>query len=283
VSLLDDMDLNSPQSPGSPEPPRPRNLSKVGLVVSLVVVAGLVAALWVYRANQSHRAAPVPQTPVPARAEQAPTPLGGAESTRPLPALGELDQFIRDAVSQISTASAVAIWLGTDHLAEQFTSIVQGVADGRAPMRQLARLRPAKPFAVLERGGRTIIDAASYRRYDSIAEAVASFDPLACSRLYGTLKPRLREAYSALGIPDSTLDAAVERAVVALLETPVGSGEVAVEPRGALYAFADPRVEALTPAQKLLLRTGPDNARRIQARLREIGVALGIPPERLPQ
>jgi len=48
------------------------------------------------------------------------------------------------------------------------------------------------------------------------------------------------------------------------------------------YAYADQRLESLTPAQKQLLRTGPRNVRIIQTSLRQIALALGIPPERLP-
>ena len=55
-----------------------------------------------------------------------------------------------------------------------------------------------------------------------------------------------------------------------------------VEPRGAGYGFADPRLERLTAAQKQLLRMGPANARLVQGSLRTIALELGIPAERLP-
>ena len=42
------------------------------------------------------------------------------------------------------------------------------------------------------------------------------------------------------------------------------------------YHFADPALEALSPAQKQLLRLGPGNARRVQAKLRELAPALGL-------
>jgi len=51
---------------------------------------------------------------------------------------------------------------------------------------------------------------------------------------------------------------------------------------GVGYGYADPRLEELTAAQKHLLRTGPRNALVIQTSLRAIALALGIPPERLP-
>jgi hypothetical protein len=68
-----------------------------------------------------------------------------------------------------------------------------------------------------------------------------------------------------------------------LLETPVVEGDVRLEPRGALYEYADPRLEALLPAQKQLIRTGPRNTRLMQAKLREIALALGLTEDRLPK
>ena len=281
MSLLDDLDLGHPHE-GPPGREGRRHVSKIVLALSLVLVAALLAAYWVHRVNQTQSRVAPPQAPT----TQATTPpreaLGTGGPAEPLPPLAEFDAYVRDAVGRLSSAGAVATWLASDHLAEQFTSVVQGVADGRAPMRQLARLRPSAPFTVVERDGHTVIDPASYRRYDGIAAAVTSLDPIACARAYGTLKPRLEDAYAQLGIAGSSLDAAVEKAIVALLRTQVPSGAIRVVSRGGVYAYADARLESLTPAQKLLIRTGPENARRIQARLREIAVALGIPPERLP-
>jgi hypothetical protein len=48
------------------------------------------------------------------------------------------------------------------------------------------------------------------------------------------------------------------------------------------YAFADPKLEGLSRAQKQLLRMGPQNVRAIQGKLREIAGVLGIPDSRLP-
>jgi hypothetical protein len=42
------------------------------------------------------------------------------------------------------------------------------------------------------------------------------------------------------------------------------------------YKYDDPKLEALTLAQKQLLRMGPRNVRLIQAKLREMAPYLGI-------
>jgi hypothetical protein len=69
---------------------------------------------------------------------------------------------------------------------------------------------------------------------------------------------------------------------VALLDTPAVDGAVLLKPKGIGYAYADERIESLTGAQKQLLRMGPRNVRIIKMRLRDIGLALGIPPAQLP-
>jgi hypothetical protein len=50
-----------------------------------------------------------------------------------------------------------------------------------------------------------------------------------------------------------------------------------VTARGAVYSYAKPALENLSPAQKQLLRMGPDNVKRVQIKLRELRDALGDP------
>ncbi|GMU06211.1 DUF3014 domain-containing protein [Corallococcus caeni] len=52
---------------------------------------------------------------------------------------------------------------------------------------------------------------------------------------------------------------------------------VELTPKGALYVYADPSLEALGAAEKHLLRMGPENMRKLQAKLTELAAALGLP------
>jgi hypothetical protein len=133
------------------------------------------------------------------------------------------------------------------------------------------------------RDGATRVDPRSYDRYTRIADAVASVDAGGAAKLYATLKPRIEDAHHDLGSSD-TFDHTLERAIVVLLGTPVtdGSERLKPMPKGIGYGYADERLESLTPAQKQLLRMGPRNVRVIKAKLRDIAIALGIPPARLP-
>jgi hypothetical protein len=44
-----------------------------------------------------------------------------------------------------------------------------------------------------------------------------------------------------------------------------------------VWAFADPELEALSAAEKHLLRMGPENARQVQEKLSELAELLGYP------
>jgi hypothetical protein len=85
-----------------------------------------------------------------------------------------------------------------------------------------------------------------------------------------------------MGHPDGNFDPVLERAIIELLRVPAIDGEVALEPHGIVYAFAEPRLQSMSAAQKQLLRMGPQNVRAVQAKLREIASHLGIPASRLP-
>ena len=62
------------------------------------------------------------------------------------------------------------------------------------------------------------------------------------------------------------------------------SDDPQVRPKGAdAYEYVDPSLESLSSAQKVLMRMGPQNARVVQDKLREIGLALGIPADELKQ
>jgi hypothetical protein len=201
MSLLDDMDLAPARSDLPPtqvtELPRPPRPSRVGPILSLALFAGVLAGFWVYRVRQTAPAeTPVSGPVAPPKARSAPLAQGAPAVA--LPPLDQFDPFARDMVSGLTKSSVALSWLSTNHLAEQFVAIVQGTSEGEAPTRLLAPLRPRGSFRVANQAGRTVIDPASYARYDGFADAVTSLDPATSARIYGTLKPRLEEAYSAL-------------------------------------------------------------------------------------
>lgn len=277
--MTDAADYELQREPPTSPPPAARPPSLVPLLVGAALLVIAAAAFLYYRQDAA------PDSPSGATATDAtvaPTPpLGADVEPIDLPPLEQTDAIVRDLVRALSTHPRVAAWLTTDGLIRNFVVVTDNIAAGRSPARHLAVLKPPQPLSVLEADGGAVIDVRSYNRYGDVAAAAASIDPAGAARLYSTLKPRIEDAYAELG-QSGSFDAVLERALVRLLDTPVVEGELALVPRGGVFAFNDSRLEQLTPAQKHLVRMGPRNMRTIQRKLREIAVALGVPAERLP-
>jgi DUF3014 family protein len=263
------------------EPARPSPLAGPSRVWILVAALIAVAAAIVYIvAGRARREVPVTTLARPAAAA-APRPLGAEAPAIALPPLDETDPLIRDLVRQVTSHPKIAAWLTTNGLIRSFTVGVQNIAEGSTPAARFTVLRPPGPFETIG-SGTVRIAPRSYQRYDDLAAAAASIDAAGAARLYTAVKPRIEEAYRDLGFPEAPFDRALERAIVSLLQAPAVDGAVRNDGTGIGYSYADPGLEGLTPAQKQLLRTGPANVRTIQASLRKIALALGIPADRLP-
>jgi len=85
-----------------------------------------------------------------------------------------------------------------------------------------------------------------------------------------------------LGFLTRNFDQTMKKAILELLEVPVVEGDVRLEKKIKSYAYADPKREGLSEAQKSLLRMGPANVGAIQIKLREMALALGVPAEQMP-
>ena len=267
----------------SDEPPISRAAARPSWLwlVAVPLVVGTAAAFFLV-ASHRNRQLPAQTTQADTPGKALVRPLGGTAANIDVPPLDESDPVVRELVKQLTSHPRIAAWLATDGLIRTFTVAVENVSGGMTPASRLRVWRPQSGFETLARGGQLQIAPGSYERYNDLADAAASIDPAGAARLYATLKPRIEEAHRDLGYPDTSFDRTLEQAIVTLLRTPVPDAAARLEPKGIVYAFADPRLEGLTAAQKQLLRMGPRNVRMIQSSLRQIALALGIPPERLP-
>jgi len=274
---LDDYPLGSDRPTVTPRRPD-GNWRVWGVGAVALIVAAALAAFFVMRPSSGPGTAAGDAATSGRNREESPTkkPLGPDVPPRELPPLDLSDTFVRELIGGLSSRPELATWLATDGLIRNFVASVDAVANGATPSAQLRRLAPARPFAVNARGGDAVIDPRSYERYDGIAATVDALDADGLARAYATLRPRLQEAYRELGYPEGNVDAAVERAIGRLLDTPLLERAVEVQRVAVLYQFADPRIERLSPAQKQLLRMGPRNQRLVQDKLRAVGRALGI-------
>jgi hypothetical protein len=258
----------------------------IGLAVLLVAVA---IGLWWWStrtppAQPAAKAAARSTALPPATTPATDHGLGIGEPDANLPGLGELDGYVRPILAALSSRPELAALLATDDLVRRFVVSVEAVARGASPAAQVRAVAPRGAFRLSGPPGATVIDPASYDRYDGLVRMVEDMEPEDLARLYGRLKPRLEDAHAELGVAGTagTLDEVMARAIRHLLDTPELPQSARIQPaRGVNYAYVDPAIEGLSSAQKQLLRLGPDRAARVKEHLRRFGQALGIPPDRL--
>jgi len=280
VGILDDQPLDQPLDEGSvgtsplSTPPR-RGSESSRLIIPLLVIALLIGGFFGVRWWLARRQAATAQSAAAVQAPQATEPIDKRPPAVTLPPMDQMDAFLRQLLGALSARPELARWLATDDVTRRIVFTVDQVARGNAPTKENRSIAPSGDFEVTTRGRRRTVDPDSYRRYDGLAATVGSLDANAVARAYTTIKPRLDEAYRQMGHPDGDFDRTVELAIANLLDTPVVDEPPAlVQSRGVNWAYADRNLETLRPAQKQLLRMGPENQRVVQAKLREIEAAL---------
>jgi hypothetical protein len=244
--------------------------------IALLAVVLLATAFFVMRGCGQAEAPPAPPPRAVASTPPAATPEPTPEAPLELPPLEASDELVRQLVAALSSRPELAAWLAQPHLVRTFVVAVDNVAEGASPARALRFMKPEAAFGALESRSGARLDPAGYARYDAVAAVFGSLDAQGSARLYRQLEPLVDAAYAELGYPDRDFDETLQRAARMVASAPVVIEQPALARRVLSWRFVDPELEALPEAQKHLVRMGPDNTRRIQAKVREIAQSLGL-------
>jgi hypothetical protein len=273
--------------------------------VSLTVL--VFAAFFGWRYHQASKVdastepplAAAPQAP-PAAAETPPTdtnapPPGKAhpvedietadeEASAPeaLPALDESDATVSARMAELIGREQVLGLLQADGLVRRVVATVDNLPRQRAPAAAWP-VNPTPQRFTTQAGadGTTTIHPDNSQRYTPLVRVVEAVDTAKAVAVYRTLYPLFQQAYEELGFPGRYFNDRVVQVLDHLIATPVQNGPLAVtllEVKGEMpstrpwvrYEFADPALESLSAGRKMLIRTGPENHRRLQAKLVDI-------------
>jgi hypothetical protein len=252
-------------------------------VMFLIAIAGGVYYFFIY--EKPEETPPVEQVqeeqPAQALAEEPVIEEGVPELIQV--ELDQSDNIVRSMAQVLSSHPEVASWLMSKDLIRKFVGAVDNIANGLSPRSQIDFFNLEENFKVIETDGLYYLDHEGYDRYNLVGDVFSSLDSEGWVQLYEQSMLLIQEAYTDLGYPDEDFNKTLTAAIVELLKAPVIEGDILLEAKVISYAMADPRLENLSEVQKHLIRMGPENVRKIQAKLREIGLALGIPENKLPQ
>ena len=244
---------------------------------ALVVVCAVVLGLsWRATHHAASAAPPAAATiaPPPEPAISNPVPEGGASAGGPLPTLEGSDQPLHDALAEISGGKALDAVLRPEMLVRHIVVTIDNLPRKRVAI----ELRPVKPvpgpFMATGEESAATLDPANYERYTPYVRLAQSLDVQRFTALYFHYYPLFQQAYQNLGYPNGYFNDRLVAAIDDALAAPDLKGPVALVRPNVMYQYADPKLEALSSGQKLLLRIGPDNEATIKAKLRELRAAV---------
>jgi len=270
---FDDLPLHrTPETPGpsrrgSTRSPRSATSRWIILGAGTVIVAVILGALWMARA-QPPSTVLAPTSPADAaRTSRRPQP-----DPLQLPPLAESDTMLQELVASLSRNPLLARLLVPRGAVRAATLAVVMIGDGRTPVIPLTPIRPTEKALVTD--GK--LDPASYARWDPIVRALDSVNPGDAAKVYVNVKPLFDEAYRELGYPDGDFDQALVRAIKMLNATPSLSTEPTLLTRPAYAEHQDAALRALPPVQKQLLLMGPAHRRAVLAWLKVFAETLEL-------
>lgn len=272
-------------------PPQPRQRLPLGRLALALAIIAVMAGNWWYERSRGPAPAPeeaqtLPPQPEPVAAASAPAAVASAA---PLPepkvAEGPLDAAgVAPALAALFGAQAGKLLISDDFV-RRFVVTVDNLGREQAP----SRLWPMQPtpgrFQVIERDGRSYANPDNAARYTPLVLLAEQVDPAAAVALYGRMLPLLQQAYEDLGYPGQRFHTRLVAVIDQLLTTPPApelialtlvevKGEVPSERPWVRYEYADPAFESASAGQKIMLRVGAVNQRRLMAQLRALRAEL---------
>jgi hypothetical protein len=275
----------------------------MGRAVFILLLGGALVAGAFYVGKRWARPARVAPTPVtkPA-AESAPSAPRDAGAQKPtvahpipagshheLPPLDQSDAYFGRVIHELVGRKAVASFLNLDGFARRFVATVNNLGgDGASTALWPVHETPGR-FETDARDDHRVISPRNAARYAPFVSVVEGIDSKKAVAAYVAMYPLLQRAYEDLGEPTPYFNDRVVAVIDDLLATPDLAEPVRVkhiDAEGAspsptvarLYVYDDPSLERRTAGQKILMRVGKDNAKRLTAKLTEIrGLLLSHP------
>lgn len=254
-------------------------------LIPIVLAAGAALAAWYYWAQLMNAPEPEPPPEPPPVAEATPAevpgplhpmpapeePVGERPALVPLPPLDESDEYFRIEVVGLFGDAIDALLVRT-RVIERIVATIDNLPRAHVAERIRPLDRLDNPFLVdgQDGSGEFTISAGNYRRYDALVTLATEANLQEITDLYRRFYPLFQKAYVDLGYPDGYFNDRLVEVIDHLLDAPSVAGPVYLVRPHVLYEFRDPKLEALSSGQKLLLRMGEDHAAAIKRTLREL-------------
>lgn len=214
-----------------------------------------------------------PAVPDPAAPAAPAAPRSRAATDEPAD-LAASDGTLTEAAEGLFGADAVEAFLVETRIIQNVVATVDSLDREAVPLRFRA-VREVPELPVVDQDGdRLTLAPENAGRYALLMGAVERADARKVVSFYRHYEPLFERAYREMGYPDARFGDRVLQIIDHLLAAPELEAPVELVRPKVLYHFADPALEELSSGQKMMIRIGPDHARVVKQKLRELRAAL---------
>lgn len=248
------------------------------VTIVLVVLVGIGAVGW-YLQREHPQAAGTVETvqkslPVPSSATQPihrnePQPEVSITPGIIKPeTLDGSDVMVRGAIHALSPT--LLKWLTTDEQLRKWVALVDAIADGKLPGKNLPLQYPMPGFSVVTQGDdETFSNPTNFARMNVLLETVTAIPPRKLADYYHAYSPLLERAYAELG-RGGNFEARLNVAIQKVRDVKPLTADAKLARPKFYYTYADPALEQSSDVAKLLWRMGPANQQLLQSYLSEL-------------
>ncbi len=277
----------------NPEAEVPAWRRNAPLAVGIVVLAGIAFAAWRWLLPDAPpEVSKPPAAPTTTLAPPPPPPEPAIENPVAAPPDAPASPTATDLESAL-TALVGADTVGSLFRLQDLPRRIVTTVDNLGRAQASAALWPVRPpsgeFTTDRSGEYEVIASANHQRYARHVAAFEAIDAATAAVAYRRVYPVLQRAYEDLGMPGKYFNDRLVAVIDLMLATPEAPTALRVrlpefgadmkpERPWVLYQYEDPALQQLSSGQRILLRTGPDNLRRIKAKLKEIRAEIAARP-----
>ncbi len=268
------------------------------MIIGVIALLSVLAWIWLFKSPGSNekvldipRVTEVPQDKIKEAVVEA-EPLieepaidepvltkEPVEQKKPLPALNNSDEPVKNAFNEFSVGKAIVKMLVPERIILKTVRAVLALEEGNVVKDFRPIKSPEPSFKVakidepidLEIGQRYRISSKNYERYENYIDVFAKTDKQKLAGLYKDFYPLFEEAYSQYGVDKGGFDKVLNRVIDRIIASEVHEkikkdDQILIQPK-VFYTFQDKRIENLSSIDKLLLRIGKKNTLELQKQL----------------
>lgn len=253
---------------------------KTGHIVLIAVAAFALLCIWMWPRMTRDTVPAAPEDIAPAAqvepqevAESTPEPVAAptpaaapaepmVPAPAPLPSLNNSDNALENELQE-APYSAISALVTNEYYIRKVVRAAVAASGGQLVNQHRPLVPPQGVFTATEQDSKLTISEANYARYTPYIEALENIGSDNMAALYIKYLPLLQQAYEELGLKDKNFHEVTLEALDAIASAPQDSDAELIRP-SVMYQFKDKTLEDLPAVQKLLLRMGQENQRRLK-------------------